>query len=254
MHSTSGGVGVRDAKHAPTHAPPFSLIDVSCGRCDHGRRMHVARRATSLRACGWLLPSAGGLAAPSCYPKRSLLLAAMKSACFGPAWRVPRNGQSTTLLRRFQPVSRRPVANIGCRSFATARGRGGEVADLAAARPKGDSPDLLPDLALGRPKSEAPWSDVLSWVVFSDLHLSKRSLPVCLEILRLVHATARERGAGALGSSSHSALSDCRVPSLISVHITAPPCFPSPRRSNLSGRPVARARRTAGRAAECGAG
>jgi len=41
-----------------------------------------------------------------------------------------------------------------------------------------------------------PHADVSEWVVFSDLHLSDRSLPTCLEVLETVHSTAKNRGAG----------------------------------------------------------
>lgn len=41
-----------------------------------------------------------------------------------------------------------------------------------------------------------PHADVSEWVVFSDLHLSDRSLPTCLEVLETVHRTAQQRGAG----------------------------------------------------------
>lgn len=40
------------------------------------------------------------------------------------------------------------------------------------------------------------WSQVNGWVVFSDLHVSTRTLPVCLEVLRRVHREATERNAG----------------------------------------------------------
>lgn len=41
-----------------------------------------------------------------------------------------------------------------------------------------------------------PHVNVAEWVVFSDLHLSERSLPTCLEVLTAVHRTAQKRGAG----------------------------------------------------------
>ena len=38
-----------------------------------------------------------------------------------------------------------------------------------------------------------PHAAVREWVVFSDLHLSERSVDTCLAVLRKVHATALER-------------------------------------------------------------
>ncbi|GMH42164.1 hypothetical protein BSKO_10083 [Bryopsis sp. KO-2023] len=40
--------------------------------------------------------------------------------------------------------------------------------------------------------------DVSGWVVFSDLHVTKRTLPACIETLRIVRQEAEERGAGVL--------------------------------------------------------
>ena len=41
-----------------------------------------------------------------------------------------------------------------------------------------------------------PHEAVREWVLFSDLHLSERSLGTCLEVLRAVHEAAVSRGAG----------------------------------------------------------
>jgi hypothetical protein len=37
-----------------------------------------------------------------------------------------------------------------------------------------------------------------SWVVFSDLHVSTKSLTACVDVLRRVHEEARSRNAGVL--------------------------------------------------------
>jgi len=42
------------------------------------------------------------------------------------------------------------------------------------------------------------WPNVCKWVVFSDLHVSPKTLDVCLEVLREVRDAARLRGAGVL--------------------------------------------------------
>jgi len=46
--------------------------------------------------------------------------------------------------------------------------------------------------------SDPVFSSVDAWVTFSDLHVSHKSLDVCMEVLRRVHEEARKRGAGVL--------------------------------------------------------
>ncbi|DBB02750.1 TPA: hypothetical protein ACH3X3_011689 [Trebouxia sp. C0006] len=50
------------------------------------------------------------------------------------------------------------------------------------------------------PTKECPpeWPSVCKWVVFSDLHVSPKTLDVCLEVLREVRNAASLRGAGVL--------------------------------------------------------
>ena len=43
-----------------------------------------------------------------------------------------------------------------------------------------------------------PWDHVKRWVVFSDLHVSTKSLRVCIQVLQRVRQEALERGAGVL--------------------------------------------------------
>lgn len=50
------------------------------------------------------------------------------------------------------------------------------------------------------------WDKVEQWVVFSDLHVSVRSLDVCLEVLRKVKHEATKRKAGILFLGKHSLL------------------------------------------------
>lgn len=56
------------------------------------------------------------------------------------------------------------------------------------------------DLAVGAPSPEiaAAWTGVKEWVVFSDLHVSAKTVKVAVEVLRAVHAEAVRRDAGIL--------------------------------------------------------
>ncbi|KAG0619717.1 hypothetical protein M758_4G159600 [Ceratodon purpureus] len=60
--------------------------------------------------------------------------------------------------------------------------------------------------ALVKPVAGDVWAGPESWVVFSDLHLSRRTCDVCLEVLQAVHAAAVARKAGIvfLGDFWHS--------------------------------------------------
>ncbi|KAJ7549384.1 hypothetical protein O6H91_07G051300 [Diphasiastrum complanatum] len=51
-----------------------------------------------------------------------------------------------------------------------------------------------------------PWTKAKTWVVFSDLHFSRRTCDTCLEVLQSVHAEANARDAGIifLGDFWHS--------------------------------------------------
>ena len=61
-------------------------------------------------------------------------------------------------------------------------------------------PPAVLDLNAGAPSGEAAaaWAAVERWVVFSDLHVSPKTLAVGLEVLRAVHAEAVKRDAGIL--------------------------------------------------------
>ena len=56
------------------------------------------------------------------------------------------------------------------------------------------------DLDSGAPSPEIAtvWTSVREWVVFSDLHVSAKTVGVALEVLRTVHAEAVRRDAGIL--------------------------------------------------------
>ncbi len=47
-------------------------------------------------------------------------------------------------------------------------------------------------------ESGLPHSHINDWVIFSDLHVSERSLDTCLDVLRHVHSTAVKREAGVI--------------------------------------------------------
>lgn len=53
-------------------------------------------------------------------------------------------------------------------------------------------------ITLEQGPTDAAFSNVEGWVAFADLHVSHRSIEVCMEVLRKVHDEARQRGAGVL--------------------------------------------------------
>ena len=64
----------------------------------------------------------------------------------------------------------------------------------AARRPRPPEPiDLFAKAPVG-----PVWQAKKQWVVFSDLHVKDSTLDTCLEVLRVVEAEARRRGAGVL--------------------------------------------------------
>ena len=75
---------------------------------------------------------------------------------------------------------------------------GGDEAqeDTQKEAPMETDPLLLLDVP---PVDESMWENLpWKWVVFSDLHVSRSSLPTCLAVLRAVHAEAEQRGAGVI--------------------------------------------------------
>ena len=85
-------------------------------------------------------------------------------------------------------ASFRPSARLGAPRrrqgfWTTARTR---LTPLEASEPR---VDFLTD-------KDYPHDKVTDWVIFSDLHLSERSLSTCLSVLQTVHAAAAERNAG----------------------------------------------------------
>ncbi|KAL2632582.1 hypothetical protein R1flu_004061 [Riccia fluitans] len=51
--------------------------------------------------------------------------------------------------------------------------------------------------SLQKPRLEVEtWSRIKTWIVFSDLHVSRRTLETCLHVLRAVHAEASSRDGG----------------------------------------------------------
>ena len=85
-------------------------------------------------------------------------------------------------------------------------GRADPAADAAAANPSvaaasGPPVDILADDALGPDHAR-----VRRWVVFSDLHLNRRTSRVCVDVLEAVHreAVARDAGIAFLGDFWHA--------------------------------------------------
>ena len=80
---------------------------------------------------------------------------------------------------------------------AVNQGRASTLKDMVGSpeRTLAALPSLV-DLEYWAPRGKLWSSPPQHWVVFSDLHLNPGSLPVCMEILRRVHAEAETRGAG----------------------------------------------------------
>ena len=76
----------------------------------------------------------------------------------------------------------------------------------SAAQPDGDTSTTIPDLHFWSPTSSSSSSATTSWsssppsrwVLFSDLHVTPRTLPICLDVLRRVRDEAAARSAGVL--------------------------------------------------------
>jgi hypothetical protein len=50
----------------------------------------------------------------------------------------------------------------------------------------------------GQPPPAAAFAPANGWVVFSDLHMSQKTMGVALQTLQRVHQEAKERAAGVL--------------------------------------------------------
>lgn len=73
-----------------------------------------------------------------------------------------------------------------------------KIAATAEPEAPGGPPPL--DLDAGVPPAEtaAAWESVKQWVVFSDLHVSTKTIDVAVQVLRAVHSEAVRRDAGIL--------------------------------------------------------
>jgi len=90
------------------------------------------------------------------------------------------------------PSKRKSAAKHTAAAKAKARAAAAEKASPAPpTRPP-------PDLSACVPEDAAPWAAVKQWVVFSDLHVSPRTVGVSVEVLRRVHEEAVARDAGIL--------------------------------------------------------
>ena len=99
-------------------------------------------------------------------------------------------GSHTTLVRFVSPA---------CRKSSPVPGR-----PLKAARPlcttaakSTEATEVQKQLSIQAPRGTR-WRKVRQWVVFSDLHLSHKTLGTVLEVLERVHQEASQRDAGIL--------------------------------------------------------
>lgn len=53
-------------------------------------------------------------------------------------------------------------------------------------------------MQFGQPPDAAAFAPANGWVVFSDLHMSQKTMGVALQTLQRVHKEAKERAAGVL--------------------------------------------------------
>lgn len=83
------------------------------------------------------------------------------------------------------PGARRPVLPVLPRCLAVPRSR-----DRSSVGAASTTERARPPVVWGAPPPETgPWATTQRWVVFSDLHVSARSLDVCLEVLDTVRAS-----------------------------------------------------------------
>lgn len=58
-------------------------------------------------------------------------------------------------------------------------------------------------IAFGEPPSDVLFDQTKQWVVFSDLHVSSKTIDTSLEVLQYVHQQAKDRKAGILFLGKH---------------------------------------------------
>jgi hypothetical protein len=73
-----------------------------------------------------------------------------------------------------------------------------EAVAAAAAETTSDITPFIPDLQRWAPRGPSWDTRPSKWIVFSDLHVTPRTLPVCLEVLKKVREEAAARSAGVL--------------------------------------------------------
>lgn len=85
--------------------------------------------------------------------------------------------------RAYQPTLSpflRQAFTVQCRSISSKEATEADVSvDLTKYAPKGDA-----------------WHRPQKWIVFSDLHVSLRTVPVCLDVLKTIHQHASQHKAG----------------------------------------------------------
>lgn len=102
-----------------------------------------------------------------------------------------KNNKLPRLLQGFFSIEHDMVP----RPRRTAATMAAQTANPPHPAPDGDG-TVSVDLQRWAPRGPVWETPPSRWVIFSDLHVSPRTLPVCMQILRHVHATATERSAG----------------------------------------------------------
>lgn len=202
--------GSRSSSAAGMHGAAGPCVRVAAQR---GKRTKAAARKASAQGeaaaeqpgadAGAAASDAVAAAAKAPKPKRAPRKSKAKPGDNTPAELDPVSGGGDTDAaaaaavpalsgRAAVPGKRKPAAKQTAAAKAKARAAAAEAASpLPPPRPP-------PDLSACVPGDAAPWAAVKQWVVFSDLHVSPRTVGVSVEVLRRVHEEAVARDAGIL--------------------------------------------------------
>eukprot|EP00850_Spirogloea_muscicola_P005728 SM000026S08977 [mRNA] locus=s26:861309:884420:+ [translate_table: standard] len=109
----------------------------------------------------------------------------------------PTEAEINTVLAAKNPVKTRK-RRAAKKPSAPVVGSPAELLPAQAARPPSQQQPLstLPIVKIMAATDGEPWATVARWVVFSDLHLSRRTCEICIQVLQAVHAAAVAREAG----------------------------------------------------------
>ncbi|KAF8071319.1 hypothetical protein HT031_001402 [Scenedesmus sp. PABB004] len=109
-----------------------------------------------------------------------------------------RSTQTSTRRRRRTSTAARPALEPQQQRGAASRAeRAPRPADPPAPAPPPDPPAGA-GLLLGAAPADPAFAAARGWVVFSDLHVSTKTVDTALQVLRVVHRAAADRGAGVL--------------------------------------------------------